>query len=202
MKDIAANGWEKLMEPEGVIIVSPEMKITFLNEAAQHLTGFDAWKTVSRDCRSLFSNWEKVQTYLRKTIDDGRSIKAVRLEITSAEQGKITTIASFSPIRLTDQRVRGAVLVLHIPEKILPLYNSLKEKTLELINERNKLDAIFNSRWEGTFTIDKDCTITMFNRSAEKITNAGISSTPVIARTAAPAVAPGALRTAYPEPVL
>jgi len=170
MKDIAANGWEKLMEPEGVIIISPEMKITFLNEAAQHLTGFDPWKTVSMDCRSLFSNWEKVHTYLRKTINDGRSIKAVRVDITSAEQDSITAIASFSPIRLTDQGVKGAVLVLHIPERILPLYNSLKEKTLELINERNKLDAIFNSRWEGTFTIDEDCTITMFNRSAEKIT--------------------------------
>jgi len=49
------------------------------------------------------------------------------------------------------------------------LYDLLEEKTLELISERNKLDSIFNSLLEGALTVDKQCNITAFNRSAERI---------------------------------
>ena len=53
---------------------------------------------------------------------------------------------------------------------ISPLSEILAAKTQELIDQRNKFEAIFNSNIEGTFTIDKDWTITAFNNSAEKIT--------------------------------
>jgi len=41
---------------------------------------------------------------------------------------------------------------------------------LELIDQKNRLDAIFNSNIEGTFTIDDNWQVTSFNYSAEKIT--------------------------------
>jgi len=43
-----------------------------------------------------------------------------------------------------------------------------------LQNEKNKLQAIFDSRLEGTFTIDKNWKITSFNLSAQKITGYSI----------------------------
>ena len=53
---------------------------------------------------------------------------------------------------------------------MLSLAEEIQEKTSELIDQKNKLDAIFNSNIEGTFTIDNDWNVTSFNTSAEKIT--------------------------------
>jgi PAS domain S-box-containing protein len=53
---------------------------------------------------------------------------------------------------------------------MLNLSLEIQKKTLELIDQNNKLDAIFNSNIEGTFTIDLDWNVTSFNTSAEKMT--------------------------------
>ena len=53
---------------------------------------------------------------------------------------------------------------------MLSLSENLAAKTQELIDQKNKFEAIFNSNIEGTFTIDNEWNITAFNNSAEKIT--------------------------------
>ena len=64
----------------------------------------------------------------------------------------------------------GVVFVFRDTKEMLLLAKELEKKTTQLINERNKLEAIFNSNIEGTFTIDNNWFITSFNKSAEKIT--------------------------------
>lgn len=53
---------------------------------------------------------------------------------------------------------------------VLSLSENLAAKNQELLDQRNKFEAIFNSNIEGTFTIDNEWNITAFNNSAEKIT--------------------------------
>ena len=55
-------------------------------------------------------------------------------------------------------------------DPMLSLSEDLAAKNQELIDQRNKFEAIFNSNIEGTFTIDNKWNITAFNNSAEKIT--------------------------------
>ncbi len=57
-----------------------------------------------------------------------------------------------------------------VKSPILSLSDDLAAKNQELIDQRNKFEAIFNSNIEGTFTIDNEWNITAFNNSAEKIT--------------------------------
>ncbi|MBU0518508.1 sigma 54-interacting transcriptional regulator [bacterium] len=164
------NNLKDLLESDGVTIINADLTITYFNPAAEKLTGYKAWETVSKDCSFLFVDWEAVGSKIKNVLRGGISstVETVALQTRSGETREI--YALFTPILLSDQKIQGVLFVFQSPEKILPLYKSLKDKTRELINERNKLSAIFNSRLEGTFTIDKQCNITTFNRSAEKIT--------------------------------
>ncbi|MDH7605956.1 MAG: sigma 54-interacting transcriptional regulator, partial [Melioribacter sp.] len=71
--------------------------------------------------------------------------------------------------------VLSVVFVFRDTKEMLTLAEEIQQKTLELIDQKNKLDAIFNSSIEGTFTIDNDWNVTSFNKSAEKITGYKIS---------------------------
>lgn len=170
MMDSAEKSWQDLLSPEGVMIISPDYRITYFNRAAEDITGYDTWKVMSKDCRFLFSDLEEAASHLNSTLESGKSHSNLSVRIQSSSGEAISTVVSLTPILISDNRINGAVLVFHTPEKVFLLFQSLRDKTLELLNERNKLDAIFNSRLEGTFTIDKECTITMFNRAADKIT--------------------------------
>src|SRR5690606_10203448 len=78
-------------------------------------------------------------------------------------------LASVTPIQ-KDGEVLSVVFVFRNTKEMLAMTEEIEEKTLELIDQKNKLDAIFNSNIEGTFTIDNEWNVTSFNRSAEKIT--------------------------------
>jgi PAS domain S-box-containing protein len=78
-------------------------------------------------------------------------------------------LASITPIK-RGENVLSVVFVFRDTKEMLSLAEEIQEKTTELIDQKNKLDAIFNSNIEGTFTIDNDWVVTSFNTSAEKIT--------------------------------
>ncbi len=165
--------WKDFIEADGVAIINPDLRITYFSPAAEQLTGYKAWEIVSKNCSFIFRKWDEIKDQIQNVLEGGEPRSDDLIEINRAD-GKIKTLyASLTPISLNNQRVQGTLVVFQSLEKVLPLYNSLLEKTAELISERNKLDAIFNSRLEGTFTIDQECNITSFNRSAEKITGYG-----------------------------
>lgn len=162
--------WKDLIEAEAVAIINPDLKITHFNAAAERLTDYKTWEIVSKDCSFLFRDWETVSRQIARVLDEGKSWLDQSIDIQTADGEAKEMFGSLTPILLTDQEAKGVLFIFQTPEKILPLYKALREKTIELFNERNKLNAIFNSRLEGTFTIDKKCNITTFNRAAEKIT--------------------------------
>ncbi|MFC2089042.1 sigma-54 interaction domain-containing protein, partial [Calditrichota bacterium] len=79
-------------------------------------------------------------------------------------------ISSITPIKRQKNDIVSIVFVFRDTKEMESMVKSLQDKSIEILNEKNKLEAIFNSRSEGTFTIDNDWNITSFNRSAEKIT--------------------------------
>jgi len=161
---------EHLLESDGVVIIGNDLRLTYFNPAAENLTGFKAWESVSRECSFLFFDFDSVKIQLEQTLHEGLTLSNHIIKINTKSNQVIDANASFSPIVLSDQNVQGVLFVFQPTEKILSLYSALKEKTIELLNERNKLNAIFHSRLEGTFTVDKEFNITTFNRSAERIT--------------------------------
>jgi PAS domain S-box-containing protein len=92
------------------------------------------------------------------------------MEITTANDVNKSIIASITFIRNGDEKTNAIAFIFNDIENINNFLNSLTVNNNDIIEEKNKLEAIFQSRSEGTFTIDTDWTVTSFNRAAEKIT--------------------------------
>ncbi len=102
-------------------------------------------------------------------ISEKRVYSNLPFKIKDKNGNLIDVLASITPILKSDT-VISVVLVFRNTKEMLSMAEELEEKTIELNDQKNKLDAIFNSNIEGTFTIDNDWNVTSFNDSAAKIT--------------------------------
>jgi len=167
-------------ETEGIIQIDGQRRIVFFNQGAEKITGFSAAQALMRDFSLIFSHLAKNYPLIEETLASGKSHSHIALDIACRGGIVLTVSASIMPISPMVNSTAGAMIVMRDKRERQVLYDLLEEKTIELINEKNKLQAIFNSRLEGTFTIDKSCKILTFNRSAERIT--GYSSAEVMGK--------------------
>lgn len=157
-------------ELEGIIQINPDFKIVAFNQDAEHITEHRNEDVINSDCSILFAEPEKFLKKLNTVLESGKNLSSHSIEMITRNGSKLSVSGSLVPVTSENNKISGALLIFRDRRERQRLYNLLEEKTLDLIIERNKLEAIFNSRMEGTFTIDRDCRITAFNRSAERIT--------------------------------
>jgi PAS domain-containing protein len=100
----------------------------------------------------------------------GKSYSNISVNIKCATTKDQNFIASITPIQQPEQGIIGIIFVFRNMEDMITLLGNLEDKSREILDLKNKLETIFNSRIEGTFTIDKNWNITLFNSSAETIT--------------------------------
>ncbi|MBS4034744.1 MAG: sigma 54-interacting transcriptional regulator [Ignavibacterium sp.] len=160
---------EALIVPDGIIVIGKEYQIIVFNEAASRITGFVEDDVIGKDFKILFSQSEDDSKLIFESLKENRSFSNLSINITDSKNRIKNVLASITPI-LKDKEVLSVVLVFRNTKEMLTMAEEIEEKTLELIDQKNKLDAIFNSNIEGTFTIDNEWNVTSFNRSAEKIT--------------------------------
>lgn len=156
--------------PDGIIAVNREQKIIVFNDAACRITGFNADDVVGKQLDFLFAYKIEKESYLLHSLSYGEMFSNISLTINSAFKKELSVTASITPLNQPSQGIIGILIVFRNTMETLLLYNALDEKNLEIIEEKNKLEIIFNSLLEGTFTVDTDWVITSFNRAAEKIT--------------------------------
>jgi sigma-54 dependent transcriptional regulator, acetoin dehydrogenase operon transcriptional activator AcoR len=166
--------------PDGIIVINEKKKVIVFNEAAQRITGFKENEIISQDYDFLFKSSDKDQKYVFDAITKGTSFSNISMNISCGDRKALRILSSITPIKQPQIGIIGAIIVFRNMQEMLSLTQELQKKNREILDERNKLVAIFNSRLEGTFTIDKDWTITSFNRSAERIT--GYSSEEAIGK--------------------
>jgi PAS domain S-box-containing protein len=155
--------------PDGIAVVDGAQNVIVFNEAASRITGFGEDEIIGRNAKMLFRNSPEGFGYLQKTLKLNRNFSNLNIKISVKNGQKKNVLASFTPVK-NDGKVISAVFVFRDTREMLLMAEEVEKKNLELINQKNKLDAIFNSNIEGTFTIDNDWEVTAFNRSAEKIT--------------------------------
>jgi PAS domain S-box-containing protein len=160
---------EALIVPDGIIVIGKEYQIIVFNEAASRITGFVEDDVIGKDFKILFSQSGDDSKLIIDSLKENRSFSNLSINITDSKNRIKNVLASITPI-LKDKEVLSVVLVFRNTKEMLTMAEEIEEKTLELIDQKNKLDAIFNSNIEGTFTIDNEWNVTSFNRSAEKIT--------------------------------
>lgn len=165
----------KTLAPDGIISINKELKVIVFNEAACRITGFNTRDIVGRDSDFIFPNSNENKSYIHQSLTIGEIFSNISLTLQCADKKYLPVTASITPITNPEQGITGTIIVFRDTQEILSLYNTLEGKNKEIIEEKNKLETIFNSLLEGTFTINLNWEITSFNRAAEGITGFNLS---------------------------
>lgn len=162
-------GKEKFIIPDGIAVIGRDCKIIVFNEAASRITGFSEDELINEHIKKILPDKQSAG-YITESLKSSRTFTNLPLDIKTKQEKTKNVLASITPIIKSPGNVTSVVFVFRDTNEMYELTEELREKTSELINQRNRLDAIFNSNIEGTYTIDEDWNITSFNTSAEKIT--------------------------------
>jgi sigma-54 dependent transcriptional regulator, acetoin dehydrogenase operon transcriptional activator AcoR len=160
---------ESLVIPDGIAVIGRDRNIIVFNDAASRITGYSADEIISQECGLLFQNCVDEMKYISESLDENRTFTNLSIMITDKNGEIKNVLASVTPI-VKENSVLSLVFIFRDTKEMVAMAEDLKEKAFELIDQKNKLDAIFNSNIEGTFTIDNEWNVTSFNTSAEKIT--------------------------------
>jgi len=156
--------------PDGIVAINKEKKIISFSEAAQRLTGYQVEDVISKDITFIFGEPEENIQLILDALSTGNTYSNISMDIKCANGKSQNFLTSVTPLVQPSQNIIGVIVVFRNTEEMVSLFNVFKEKSREILDEKNKLEAIFNSRWEGTFTIDRNWTVTSFNHAAERIT--------------------------------
>ncbi|HPN38056.1 MAG TPA: sigma 54-interacting transcriptional regulator [Melioribacteraceae bacterium] len=163
------SSFESFIIPDGMIVISAECEIVSTNEAGERITGYSETELIGEKCSKIFVN-PNTKQFILDSLNIGHTYSNLSIDILCKNNTIKNVLASITPVQKGNLNIIGVVFVFRDTKEMVALAKQLQDKTTELINERNKLEAIFNSNIEGTFTIDNDWRITSFNKSAEKIT--------------------------------
>ena len=160
----------KILAPDGIIVINKENKIIVFNEAACRITGHETQLITLKDSDFLFPKLEDRKSFIQSSLVSGNVFINVPLKIKCADEKEVMVYSSITPLTQPGQGVIGVIIVIRDIHETKTLYAALDNKNKEIIEEKNKLETIFNSLLEGTFTINNNWEITSFNRAAEIIT--------------------------------
>jgi PAS domain S-box-containing protein len=167
--DIIDINKETLIIPDGIVVIGRDKNIIVFNEAASRITGLSEDEVIGENFEILFQKNIDEKKFIIDALEKNLSFSNLSINITDIKGQIKNVLSSVTPIK-RDGNVLSVLFVFRDTKEMISLAEEIQQKTSELIDQKNKLDAIFNSNIEGTFTIDNEWTITSFNISAEKIT--------------------------------
>ncbi|MEW6005237.1 MAG: sigma 54-interacting transcriptional regulator [Stygiobacter sp.] len=167
--DIIDINKETLIIPDGIVVIGRDKNIIVFNEAAYRITGLSEDEVIGENFEILFQKNIDEKKFIIDALEKNLSFSNLSINITDIKGQIKNVLSSVTPIK-RDGNVLSVLFVFRDTKEMISLAEEIQQKTSELIDQKNKLDAIFNSNIEGTFTIDNEWTITSFNISAEKIT--------------------------------
>jgi PAS domain S-box-containing protein len=168
-QDIIDSNKDTLIIPDGVAVIGKDQRIIVFNEAASRITGFSEDEVIGNTIDILFKSVMTEKKYIDDSLEKNISFSNLSINISDKKGNIKNVLSSITPIK-RDENVLSVVFVFRDTKEMLSLAEEIQQKTFELIDQKNRLDAIFNSNIEGTFTIDNEWNVTSFNTSAEKIT--------------------------------
>jgi len=169
VRNVIDRNKEALIIPDGIVVIGKELNIIVFNDAASRITGFSEEEIVGQNCNVLFEENSDGINFIIDSIKENRSFANLAFNIKDKNEKEKNVLSSITPIVRSEQ-VLSTVLVFRDTKEMFSMAEEIELKTTELYDQKNKLDAIFNSNIEGIFTIDEEWNITSFNLSAEKIT--------------------------------
>jgi len=161
---------KNIITTDAIVVINQDEKIVAFNESAVRMTGYTEDEVKLTNFRNLFKGSVQDASYITRSLMNAESFSNLSLIITSSNKTNIKVLASITPIKKQEENVISVIFIFRDIKEMHNLLKSLEETSIESINRKHMLEAIFDSRLEGTFTIDKNWTVTSFNSAAETIT--------------------------------
>lgn len=161
---------ERLIAPDGIIVLNKDMNIIVFNQAACRITGYAERDVLGRNIHALLTGSEEETSFIEQSLSLGEVSTNISLTFRRNDNSKLQVMASLTPLTRSEQKIIGLIIVFRDIRETMNMYTELQKKNREIAAEKSKLEAIFRSRIEGTFTVDMKGVITSFNNSAERIT--------------------------------
>ncbi len=156
---------------DGFIIVDSDKKIINISEKAEQLTGYTFTEIIGQPCCNVFKSDLCQEGCLVDDIFKKCSAYSnLYVKMRRKEHAPVLVSIAITPLKDLKGKVIGAIINIKDLSEIKCLIKELNKKNEEILDEKNKSEAILNSISEGLFTIDNNWKITSFNRSAEIIT--------------------------------
>lgn len=161
---------KRLIAPDGIIVLNRDMNIIVFNKAACRITGFAEEDMLGHTINVLLTGSKEETAFIEQSLSSGEFFTNISLTFRRNNSGNLEVMASLTPLTRPEQNIIGLIIVFRDIRETINMYAELQRKNREMAAEKNKLEAIFRSRIEGTFTVDMKGVITSFNNSAERIT--------------------------------
>ena len=126
VQSIIDKNKEVLVIPDGIAVISKDMKIIVFNEAASRITGFQDEEIIDRDCDLLFKKCKYEMRYITEALNDDRTFTNLSINITDKNGTIKNVLASLTPIR-KDNNVLSLVFVFRDTREMLKQYNQSKK---------------------------------------------------------------------------
>jgi PAS domain S-box-containing protein len=163
---------KQVITSAGLIIYNFEGNITCFNNAASEITGYTADEVINSSIELLF---DKVLAENQVLYDSPGDNKDDIILLVNRKGNDCTRVHAVILSIIDSPDKTSSIILLRHTQEDNSLNSVLDEKNREIIQEKNKLETIFNSLLEGTFTINTEWEITSFNRAAEGITGFTVS---------------------------
>jgi len=167
---------------EGIMVVDPQLRIKFLNSAAERITNFSNRYATGKACSEIFHTpLCESACPLKSALENSKDISDYETFITRTDGSEMPIRVSASIMRDQDGNISGVVGNFRDITEIRSLMWEVVEKHTMALEEKTKLETILDSIAEGVFTIDTDWRISSFNAAAERIT--GFAAEEAIGKT-------------------
>ena len=155
------------LAPDGVVVVDRKGRIVGFSSAAERITGLAYDEVVGKPCGDVLGR--ELGRLAEQVLVSGEVLANLEVPLLTY-RGEIKVWVVISPLRDVEGGRAGAIVTMRDVEEVARLARELCERQGELVEEKQKLEAILESIADGVFTVDGDWRITSFNRAAEDIT--------------------------------
>ena len=148
----------------GVIILSPDRKITSINNAAESITGYKGQEVIGRDCAEVFLDYPcGGQCRFHQAVEAGRISGSFDIEITDKSNEKHSITRVIFPLYNQEKVLLGCV-------EVFQDHSALKDLIERVRYDDRRLKIILDNLDIGILTVDCGGHITFFNTTVESLT--------------------------------
>jgi PAS domain S-box-containing protein len=180
-----ANFYPDILESiaEGIVVISPDRKIIFVNKMAKELVGIRDEHPEGRSC------FEVIRTDLcsdgcpfdLKNVDSSCTSYLMNIKLYKENDSSIPLCLNVAPMHNSDGELVGIIENFRPMSEAIKVIESLKKSNVILAQEKDKVDSIIESLADGVFTVDSELRITSFSKGMENLT--GLKESEVIGST-------------------